>query len=58
MGINSLEFVTLNGGAAENPHGFRAELSGTAVVPEPSTLALALVGLLGLAMFGRRRRAA
>jgi len=31
---------------------------GTAVVPEPSTLALAVVGLLGLAMLGWRRRAA
>jgi hypothetical protein len=28
----------------------------TAQIPEPSTLALAAVGLLGLAFLGRRRR--
>ena len=50
-GINKLAFHTSNAGAG--PHGFRAEIvSATALVPEPATLALAAVGLLGL----RRRR--
>lgn len=32
-GINTLQFTVLNGGAAANPTGFRAQLTGTAVAP-------------------------
>src|SRR5205085_6203824 len=31
-GTNTLEFRTLNGGTAANPHGFRAVLSGTGLM--------------------------
>jgi len=56
-GVNTLTFRTNRGGGAETagPHGFRAELSGTAnVIPEPSSFALASLSMMGLA--GLRRR--
>ncbi|NQU26150.1 MAG: PEP-CTERM sorting domain-containing protein [Candidatus Nealsonbacteria bacterium] len=57
-GINTLEFVAVNNDGGPNPHGFRAELSGTASVPEPSTFVLALAGLFVLVLLGRRKPAA
>ena len=51
--------VTISSAATS---GFRAGVNGVqivataAVVPEPSTFVLAVLGLLGLAWFGRRRR--
>jgi PEP-CTERM motif len=42
-GINTLEFEVYN---AEGPTGFRAEVSGTVNVPEPTTLAILFSGLL------------
>ena len=60
-GINDvlLRFAPLSNTAVHRQiwgiNGF--ELSqGAAVIPEPSTFALAVLGLLGLGFFGRRRR--
>ena len=56
-GINTLEFLVSNGGTADNPHGLRVEVWGTAeVVPEPASIALLGLGALALAGFGWRRR--
>ena len=49
-GVNTLDFVVQDVGSVA---AFRAELSGTAEVPEPAGLALLGLGLLGL---GLRRR--
>jgi hypothetical protein len=59
-GMNSLIFVMENlpqpaPNPPENPGGFRVNLSGTAVVPEPSSVVLAVVG--AAAFFVCRRRA-
>jgi len=54
-GVNTLEFLLLNGGPGANPGGLRVELSGTAAVPEPSSFVLAALGLLGLCVVRRRR---
>jgi hypothetical protein len=45
-------------GNASNPQTYGLAWSGVVAVPEPSTLALALAGLAGLAAAGRRRAAA
>ncbi len=53
-GINTLEFIIQNNGG---PGAFRAELSGTAdpvSVPEPGSLVLLSLGLLGLTTLRRR----
>ena len=50
-GLNTLDFVIHDDGSVA---AFRAELSGTAEVPEPAGLALLGLGLLGLGL--RRRR--
>jgi len=57
-GVNTLQFVMRNLGAipGTSPFGLRVELSGTAdVIPEPSSLLLTALGLLGMAGFRRRR---
>jgi hypothetical protein len=54
-GINTLDFLSVNGGAGPNPGGFRVDLSGSAVpVPEPSALALLVLG--GVTMVGAAAR--
>lgn len=53
-GINTLEFIIQNNGG---PGAFRAELSGTAdpvSVPEPGSLVLLSLGLLGLTTLRQR----
>ncbi len=54
-GVNTLDFVVNNGGL---PTALRVEMSGTAAVPEPSSLALlAGAGTSALLLVLRRRRA-
>lgn len=56
-GINTLTFVTVNGGAG--PTGVRVELLGTAAlqVPEPSTITMLGLGLVAmLAAFRRMKK--
>jgi hypothetical protein len=47
-GTNTLEFDVDNIGSSPNPTGFRTEISGTASVPEPSSLALVAAAGIGL----------
>ncbi len=55
-GINTLSFAVNNGGTANNPHGLRVEVWGTAMVPEPSAIVLLLLAGVGLLAGGRRWR--
>lgn len=57
---HTLTVLVDNGEGNPNPTGVRVsvETAGFVPIPEPSTLVLALAGLLGLALFGWRRRAA
>jgi hypothetical protein len=50
-GANTLDFIVYNGGG---PTGLRVEMTGTADVPEPATLALLGAGVAGLGMIRRR----
>ena len=48
-GVNTLQFVLNNGGGEGNPDGptgVRVEMTGSALVPEPSTAVLAGLGVL------------
>lgn len=57
--LNTLDFVVNNGGTSASPTGLLVQgIEGRALVhiPEPSTLALAVLGLLGLTLLGRRRK--
>jgi hypothetical protein len=55
-GINTIDFVVMNGSAFVNPTGLRVEMTGTALpVPEPGTWAMVAIGL-GLVGLGTSRR--
>lgn len=54
-GVNTLEFDLVNL-PPPGPAALRVEMSGTALIPEPSTLALAATGLLALLGCAWRRR--
>jgi len=62
FGTNTLGFVFNNAPPSDNPAGLRVDnLAGSfeiGIIPEPSTLAIWSLGLLGLACCGRRRRVA
>ena len=55
-GINTLSFVTPNGGGDDGPGGLQAQLVGTASVPEPSSVVILASGLslAGLVVLSRR----
>jgi hypothetical protein len=60
-GVNTLEFVTANGGSSPNPNGLRVEFSDATAdalsgVPEPSSIAL--LGFGAILLFSRRFRTA
>lgn len=57
-GINTLSFAVNNGGTANNPHGLRVEVWGTAMVPEPASVVLFVLAGVGVLAGGRcwRRR--
>ena len=55
-GMNTIDFLVLNGGTTLNPTGLRVEMTGSAMpVPEPGTWAMVAVGL-GLVGLGTSRR--
>ena len=49
-GVNTIDFIVSNGGG---PAGFRAELTGTAFVPEPSSVAIVGLALAALGFLVR-----
>ena len=55
-GTNTLDFFIDNTGASASPTAFRAQLSGSYAVPEPSTVAVYAIGSLAVLGFVVRKK--